>query len=65
MMITIQVAAFINTLSLGVQEAACVLVGNQIGADNVPLAKRYARLTFIQSMIFAGVTSTLIFAFRD
>ena len=65
MMITIQVAAFINMLSLGVQEAACVLVGNQIGANNVPLAKYYARMTFAQSMAFASVTSTLIFAFRD
>ena len=28
MMITIQIAASINTLSLGIQEAACVLIGN-------------------------------------
>ena len=65
MMITIQVAAFINMLGLGVQEAACVLVGNLIGANNVPLAKRYARMTFTQSIIFASVIATLIFAFRD
>lgn len=46
-------------------EATCVLVGNQIGANNVSLAKHYTRLTFVSMMIFATIVSILILIFRD
>ena len=64
MIITFQISAVLHKLSMGITEATCVLVGNQIGADNVPLAKHYTRLTFTQSMICAAIISTLLFIFK-
>ena len=64
MIITFQISAVLHKLSMGIMEATCVLVGNQIGADNVSLAKHYTRLTFIQSMICAAILSILLFIFK-
>ena len=50
---------------MGVQEATCVLVGVQIGAKNVPLAKKYARVIFIQAMLTALVVSVQLYVFRN
>ena len=45
MMITMQVAALANTICLGIQEASCVVVGHQIGANNIQLAKKFTYMT--------------------
>ena len=29
---------------MGMQEAACAIIGNEVGAGNVPLAKKYYRV---------------------
>ena len=65
MMITMQIAALSNTTCLGIQEAACVLVGHQIGANDVPLAKRFAYMTFFQAAIVAVMVSFSLYFFRD
>ena len=65
MMITMQVAALIWEVNLGFQETACVLVGAQIGAMNVPLAKKYARYILIHALGTALLVSVLLFVFRS
>ena len=40
----INVTAMLFMVPLGIQEATCGLVGNCIGANNVPLAKRFFRI---------------------
>ena len=37
--------AILFEIPLGYQEATCAIIGNCIGANNVPLAKKYMRLT--------------------
>ena len=64
-MITMQIAAMMNTTCLGIQEAACVLIGNQIGAMNVTLAKRYAHYIFAQAAMIAVLVSLGLFVFKD
>lgn len=64
MIITMQIVSMTNVTCLGIQEAACVLVGNQIGAMNVNLAKRYARYTFVQAYTVAGLVSLFLFVYR-
>ena len=57
MMISMQIAAALETACLGLSEAACVVVGNQIGANNVPLARRIAKYTVFQAMSLALIVS--------
>ena len=64
MMITMQIAALSDTICLGIQEAACVLVGNQIGANNVTKAKRFAYMTLIQALSIAVTVSLSLYFFR-
>lgn len=60
MMIAMQIVAMLNTTSLGVSEAACVVIGNQIGANHVTRAKKLAKLTLIQAIGVAGVISAML-----
>ena len=64
MMITVQIAWLVNTTCLGLQEAACVLVGIQIGAKDVPNAKHYALFTFCFSMTLAAIISSALYIGR-
>ena len=65
MMITMQITLLSNTFCIGIQEAACVLIGNKIGANDVPLAKRFAVMTLFQAMTFALIVSVSLYAFRE
>ena len=65
MMILMQIAFMINTTCLGMQEAACVLIGNQIGAMNVVLARRYAKYVFVQAALIAIIVSGGLFIRKD
>ena len=51
--INFNVISILLTTSLGVQMATCTVIGNCIGANNVPLAKRFFKLInyFVASMI--------------
>ena len=64
MIITMQIVQMSNTFCVGIQEAACVLIGNKIGANDVPLAKRFAAITLFQGLAFALMVSTALFVFR-
>ena len=54
----------INTICLGFQQATCIIVGNLIGADNIPLAKRMAKLIAIQTICCAIAISALTYSYR-
>ena len=41
MTVCASVAASLFMIPLGIQEATCGIIGNCIGANNVPLAKRF------------------------
>ena len=51
--ICISMLAILFSVAMGIQEAVCGLIGNCIGANNVPLAMRFFSLTL-------KVTVTLI-----
>jgi len=62
--ITFNVCAQMFMVPLGMQEAACAIIGNEIGAGNVSLAKKYYKIV---SMIAGGallVISVACFFFR-
>lgn len=44
---------------MGISEAACVLIGNNIGANNVPKALKIAKMTLVQAMSVALLVSSL------
>jgi len=48
----------------GVSLAACVLVGNSIGAGDVKTAKRYSKLIMLFGIVFLTVILSTCFAFR-
>lgn len=53
--------SFLFMFPLGMQEATCALIGNAIGANNVPLAKRIFKLTLnITLSVNCLIVATLI-----
>ena len=64
MNITLQVSYILYAKNSGSTMAATVVVAHQIGANKVDLAKRYAKLTFLQGILIATIVSTLILIFR-
>lgn len=48
--------AILFEIPLGYQEATCAIIGNCIGANNVPLARRFMRLT---TWVTVGTVLTL------
>ena len=56
--------AFMTMISLGGQETICGIAGNCIGANNVPLAQRFFRLTLTATMTVMGTLALLTFIFR-
>ena len=50
---------------LGIQEATSGIIGNCIGSNNVPLAKRFFSLITKVNSVLLVVISTLLFSFRS
>ena len=65
MNITLQVSYILYAKNSGSTMAATVLVAHQIGANKVSMAKRYAKLIFLQGIFFATIFSTVILIFRE
>lgn len=57
--------AIIFMAPLGIQEATCGIIGNCIGANNVPLAKRFFYLGLKVNFIVTFTLSLLTFVFRE
>lgn len=57
--IVFMVAATLAMIPLGIQEATCSITGNCIGANNVPLAKRFfALITKIALVVILVISLT-------
>jgi len=55
----------VDQLSWGFQQTSIIIVGNLIGANDVPLAKKMALTTFGQVCIVGGLVSSCLYAFGD
>ena len=53
------------TIPLGIQEATSGIIGNCIGSNNVPLAKRFFSLIMKVNSVLLVVICTLLFSFRS
>ena len=53
------------TIPLGIQEATSGIIGNCIGSNNVPLAKRFFSLITKVNSVLLVVICTLLFSFRS
>ena len=62
--IFIQVLATIFMVPLGIQEATCCIIGNCIGANNVPLAKRFFKLISTCALIMITLVSMTVILTR-
>ena len=51
--------------NLGTSEAATALIGNQIGARNVPLARQYAKVIIYLSMAISFLYTLPMFIYRE
>jgi len=52
-------------VAYGISMAASTLVGNSIGAKNIPLAKKYAKIIISGSFIVNLTVATSIYVFRE
>ena len=59
--ITVACSSVFFEVPLGTAEASCALIGNCIGAGNVPLARRFYKLTAIVAMCEAITLAILTF----
>ena len=65
MLITMQIAAIMSMTCIGMMEAACVVVGKQIGVNDAPMAHKLAKLTLFQAMSIASIQSISLLVFGD
>lgn len=63
-LISICVSVFFE-VPLGTSEASCALIGNCIGANNVPLAKKFLRVTSLVAFFVVTSLAFVIFLARD
>lgn len=52
-------------VALGLEQAACTLVGRQIGKNNIPKAKQFYRSFQIFTSIAVGTTSVLVYVLKE
>jgi len=57
--------ALMFMVALGMQEATCALVGNSVGENNIPQAKRFFRISFAISSMAIILVIVLVFFTRE
>ena len=50
---------------MGIQSAACAIIGAEIGANNVPLAKEYFKMMSVMTLLCLVVMQALFYGFRE
>ena len=50
--ILFNIIAVVYMMPLGMQEASCALIGNEIGANNPKLAKKYCKVISAIALLF-------------
>jgi len=63
--ILLMLIAIMFMVPMGIQSAACAIIGEQIGANRVPLAKEYFRLMSIITLVMLLVVQALVYFGRD
>ena len=63
--INFNMIALLFMIPLGIQEATCAIIGNCIGANNVPLAKRFFSMINKIITIAVLVISVVTFVARE
>ena len=58
--ITFNVIAQLFMFPMGIQEASCALIGNEIGANNPKLAKKYCRVITLIAVFMQILIGLLI-----
>ena len=58
--IFVQVCSTLFQIPVGIQEATCGIIGNCIGANNVPLAKRFFKLITTFSVVIIILMSIIV-----
>lgn len=64
MVIVNNIGTLMVMFTIGAQEAICTMVGNSIGANNVPLARKIQRITFGVSFCLCVMIALLVLIFR-
>ena len=52
-------------VGLGLDQTSCAIIGYQIGAGNVPKAKKYLKLLFNVGIVIVLLQGTLLYIFRE
>ena len=65
MVIIYQINNFPVFITVAICDTSITLVGNQIGANNVPLAKRYAKVIFCLALAVGCLNATVMFTWRE
>jgi Na+-driven multidrug efflux pump len=64
MVILLNLAAFMFMLAMGFQEATATVVGNSIGENNVPKAKKYFKIASFIALPCIYVWMSCFYIFR-
>lgn len=59
--ILLMLIAIMFMVPMGIQSAACAIIGEQIGANRVPLAKEYFRLMAVITIMMLFLVQTLVY----
>ena len=65
MVIVFQICMVTFMISVGIQEATAALIGNQVGALNIPLAQRYGKIIMGWALAIGIFVSTILYIFRE
>ena len=52
-------------ISMGIQEATAALIGNQVGALNIPIAHRYAKIILSWALFIGIIVSAVLLFCRE
>ena len=63
--ILFNICAQVFMVPQGMQEAACAIIGNEIGANNVRLARRYYRVISTIAAVVTIAIALVLYIFRE
>lgn len=63
--ILVTITSICYMCGLGLDQAACALVGFQIGANDIAKAKKYYKLLSFVSIWIVSIQATVLFVFQD
>ena len=63
--ILLMIIAIMFMVPMGIQSAACAIIGEQIGANRVPLAKEYFRLMSIMTLIMLLIIQVIFYFLKE